>query len=137
MKKHRFGTKERKGAHAVIFGIATSAVSLLLMTLIASAILLLVSDPLSTVGGASLGVLVLSSVLTAFLTVKFKGDGALIPTLISSLAVSVLIIVVSIIVGGTEATGSAIMNAVSYLLPSSLVTALATRKKTKSHGRFH
>ncbi len=136
MKKHKFGAKERKGVHAVIFGIGISAASFLVLTLLASAILMLVNDPLGTVGGASLAVLVLSSVLTAFLTVKFKGDGALIPTLISSLAVSALIIVISIIAGGGEAAGSAVMNAVSYLLPAALVTFLATRKKPKQHGRF-
>lgn len=135
MKKHSFKQKERSGAHTVVFGVIVSAASLLILSLFASVILILTKDPLGSVGAASLAALVLSAALSAFLTVRFKGEGALLPSLISALIAGAMIILISLISDGGN-FGAAIMNSLSFLLPSALVTVLATRKRSKPRGRF-
>ena len=137
MKKHKFGTKARRGAHAVVFGVIASAILLILISLLASLILLLTSDPLSCIGAAALSALVLTGAVAAYLTVKFKGEAALIPTVISSLVFSAMIIVISLLCSGVSGIGASLMNAVCYLMPSLLICVLTTHKRREKKWHRH
>ena len=136
MKKHKFGSKNRKSAHAVLFGTACSAIVFLLFTLLASAILLLTKDPLSGSGAAGLAVLVASGIVSSFLTTKYKGEAALAPTLISAALTSALFTIISLLTNSSSGIMAGLMNGISYFLPAALIAFIATKKKKRAYGKF-
>ena len=131
MKKRIFHTKNKSISRTVLVGTSVSVLSFLLISLISSFVLSLVPDPLSAVGIASIGALVLSGAISSFFTVKYKGEGGFICSMICAAVCILIIIAVSLIASKGAIGGRGIMNIVSYAAISLLFSYLGTKTGNK------
>ena len=135
MKKHYFGTNEKKKSRAVLLGTSLSVFSFLIISLLLAFIISFTKDPLSAVGIAAIASLSLSGAISSFFTVKYKGNGGFISSLICTGICVLLILGVSLICSKGELQMNGVMNCVTYLSVSLLFSYLGTKTGKKRTGR--
>ena len=133
--KNKSGAKRGARMNPIIFGLLSSAISLILLCGIFAFILSGLEDPMATIGYGSLGALILSGALSAFLTAKYTGEGGCPVAIVTSLIFSAAIFLSSLIFGGVGSIGAALMNSLCYLLVGALFSYLGGKKKERRHKR--
>lgn len=131
MKKHSFQRNSKSFLGSLVFGILLSVLLLFGFCAIFALIISKLENPMGILGGATLAALILSGALSAFITVKRRGDGGFSISLLSSSAVSVILLVAGLIAGGGKIPFAPLMNALCYLLVSFFFAWLASRKRKR------
>ena len=127
MKKHRFNTKQKSTSRTVLVGTSLSAISFLVISLFLSFIISFTKDPLSAVGIAAIASLSLSGAISSFFTVKYKGNGGFLCSIMCAGICVLLILCVSLICNKGALGLSGLMNCITYLAVSLLFSYLGTK----------
>ena len=120
---------------AFLFGVIINLIILALTLVIGAAILSGMKNPIKNVGMGSVGALYLSAFISGFITAKYKGEGGVLATLLSSLFFSLTLFIVGLLTSGGTAMPLSTINAPVYVLIS-LIGAVLARKRSrkKRHG---
>lgn len=136
MKKIRFSGKkgEKSGIKSLIFGVCISFFVIFLISFAAALILSGNKSAASLSGKITLPVLLISAGLSGFITSKYKGDGGIVTSLISSLVFVGICAAVALISKKGIIGGKLFMNYICYI-PVSILFAYFGKKRVRRHKR--
>ncbi len=136
MKKHRGSKKKTSLRSAVLFGVVFSCLSIIAVSFFASLLVSRLDDPSGNLGHASLASLLIAGAISGFAVSKYKGDGGISASLISSL-ITVFIMLAAALIGKSGNVGGGIfMNYLCYLSLAALSAFLGRgREGRKKHKR--
>ena len=134
MKKRRTSKAQRTPLSVFIFGIVFSFSTLLLLSFIASLILIGTKNPNLSIRGASLATLLASGAISGFAISKYRRDFSFGISVSATLSVALLMILISLISAKGNVGGGVFMNYLCYVLISVFFSFIG-RKKAKRHHR--
>ena len=134
MKKSRRRGLKRTNAGATLFGILFSAVAFLITALIFALISGATENPTGNIGLISLAAFLSGGVISGATTSRFKGEGGAIPSAISSLLFSLILLTVGLFAKGGELPLITIVNAGAYIAVSTFA-AILFRKRERRRER--
>lgn len=134
MKKHR-GIKVKKTPLGTIaFGIIFSFSAIIIISFIASAILMTSKNPTGSLSFVSFIAFLVAGAISGFIISRYKGDGGIGASVLVSLIFVAVMLAISLISAKGKVEGGAFMNLLCYMLISSF-TAFLGRKREKKHHR--
>lgn len=131
--RHSIRKKEWTLLRTVIFGVILSPLVIFALSFIAALILSATKDPLAYFGIAGLVTLLLSSVVSATIITRVKGEGGMPAALISAAIVSLVLIVVGLIASAGKLSGGVVINCLSYIGASCVASFLFRSRGKKRH----
>lgn len=134
MKKRKNSKFQKTTAGTLFLGVAFSFAMLVLMSLIFSFALIGFKNPTGNIGTASLAVFLITAAITGFTVSKYKGDGGIAISALTSLAFVLILMATALISAKGKISGALFMNCLCYMLISSF-TAFLGRKRPKRHKR--
>lgn len=134
MKKHKRGAGASKGIGSLLFGVLLSFGFLIAFSLIAAIFLANTKSPGKNIGTVSLAVFLVCSFISGFINSKRGGEGGILHSVITSLAFTLLILIISLIAAGGKIGGLQLMNSLCYMLTATFAAFLG-RKNPKKHRR--
>ncbi len=136
MKKPRYIKKngEKGKVETLLFGVIFSFVAVFAFSLIASLIIMGSKNAVSTAQRISLIVFLISGAVSGFLTSKFKGEGGILLSAISSVIFVMILCAIALVVSRGNIGGKLFMNYICYL-PVAFLFAFLGKKKARRHKR--
>ena len=116
---------------AILIGSLLSIISLIVCALIGSAILIMLEDPTGNIGISALVIFLISGAICGFSISKSKGEGGILTSVLSSGIAMLILILISLIALGGKAPGRVFMNALCYILVSTLFAYLGRKREKK------
>ena len=135
MGKQRHG-ESGSAIKALLLGILFSLAVFLITALAAGAVLSATEDPTASLATVSLGAFGLSGLVSGFILASRRRSGGVILSILTALALTLLLLLVGILLTGGHLPGRAMMNHLCYLLIASfgaLLGGMRTRKPRR-HG---
>lgn len=132
MKKRR--SKQRAPHTVIIFGIIFSFAILTILSFISSFILANTKNPILSIKITSLVIILLTSAISGFAIAKYKGDLNFGISIFTSLAVTVIMLAISLI-SAKGNVGGTFMNCGCYALISLFFSFIGNRKAKTHHRR--
>jgi Na+-transporting NADH:ubiquinone oxidoreductase subunit NqrE len=132
MKKHSF-LKKKSFGNAVLFGIIAAIVSFILLSLLSSALILLLNDPSSWIIPMFLPVFLLSAAIFGYAGTKINREYGIYPTLLASVCCICALILASVIVGGGKMGVSNLLSYLCYILVAVLFSFFGKIPKKRKH----
>ncbi len=133
-----FNSKSRKRNtsefRAIALGAIISILSFLALSFIASLILSALKNPLGFIGITAFAVIMLSGAVSGFLTSKIKENSPFLPTLISALLFTAIILCAGLIMSGGRISSLTAVNAAAYVIIAA-AAALLGKRRHKRHRR--
>lgn len=134
MKKRRNSKAQRTPLSVFIFGIFFSFFTLLLLSFIASLILISTKNPNLSIKVCSFATLLASGAISGFAISKYRRDLSFGISVFATLSVAVLMLAISLISTKGNVSGGIFMNYLCYVLISVFFSFIG-RRKTKRHHR--
>lgn len=134
MKKRKGSKFQKTNAGTLILGVAFSFAMLMLTSLIFSFALIGFKNPTGSIGTASLAVFLITAAIAGFTVSKYKGDGGIAISALTSLAFVLILMAAALISAKGKISGALFMNYLCYMLISSF-TAFLGRKRPKRRKR--
>ena len=132
MKKHR-GSKIKKSAlGSLLFGVLFSFAMLIIISFVSSALLMASKNPGGSIKVVSFAVLLITAAVSGFTVSKYKGEGGVVTSLISSVISVIIMLGISIICSGGKVGGVIFMNYLCYVLIAAF-TAFLGKKRERRH----
>ena len=132
MKKRR--SKQRAPHTVIIFGIIFSFAILTILSFISSFILANTQNPILSIKITSLVIILLTAAISGFAIAKYKGDLNFGISIFTSLAVTVIMLAISLIFAKGN-VGGTFMNYGCYALISLFFSFVGSRKAKTHHRR--
>lgn len=132
MKKRR--SKQRAPHTVIIFGIIFSFAILTILSFISSFILANTQNPILSIKITSLVIILLTAAISGFAIAKYKGDLNFGISIFTSLAVTVIMLAISLI-SAKGNVGGTFMNYGCYALISLFFSFVGSRKAKTHHRR--
>ena len=132
MKKRR--SKQRAPHTVIIFGIIFSFAILTILSFISSFILANTQNPILSIKITSLVIILLTAAISGFAIAKYKGDLNFGISIFTSLAVTVIMLTISLI-SAKGNVGGTFMNYGCYALISLFFSFVGSRKAKTHHRR--
>lgn len=133
MKRHRGIKSKSTPLGAMIFGIVFSFLSLIALSLVASAILMMGKNPTGNLSLASFAVFLIAGAVSGFIISKHKGDGSIGIAIIASLIFIGIMLAVALITAKGKVSGAVFMNSLCYMLISSFTAFLGRKREKRRH----
>ena len=133
MKRRR--SKQRAPHTVIIFGIIFSFAILKILSFISSFILANTQNPILSIKITSLVIILLTAAISGFAIAKYKGDLNFGISIFTSLAVTVIMLAISLISAKGNVGGATVMNYVCYALVSLFFSFIGNRKAKTHHRR--
>lgn len=127
MKKRFNG--ERSLSSAIAAGIVSSILSVVVFSLVATALLSKSENPTALTGLLSTLIMALSGAACGVFVAKFKGSGGTLAALLSALSVSALVLISKLVFSSLSAY--AIINSACFLSSAALCSYIAKPKRRK------
>ena len=131
-------TKKRKihktSANALAFGLIASGISLFLTALIGAIIASFLDNPTSSIGAISFITLIVAGGVSGFSTSKYKGEGGVMPAMLSALVFAIVLLVIGFIMSDGKLPLVTFINLVVYFI-SATFFAIIGKKRDKKHKR--
>ena len=135
MTKKNAKSKGGFGTSDVFTGFIISFISMLAVSLIASIILYMQSDPTALIDVASLVVLLVSAAVSGYVISKRTGERKMLTTALSSIALCFLLFIIGMIMTGGGVTNRVYLNYLCYVGVAMLFAWLGGRAPTKRRRR--
>ena len=123
------------GVATVFVGVGASFGILIILTLLGAALISSLADPLSSIKTASLVLFLISGAVSGFVVAKFKSEGGILLSALSSLIFSLMLIAVSLICNKGSVGGGILMNALCYFLIAALFAFFGRKRERRSRRR--
>ena len=125
------GGAQRSGARALIFGILFNA-AIFFITALASAIILSrTENPTAHVGLCGMICLFVTAASSGFAVSKYKGDGGVLPAVLSSLFFVLVVLMIGLISGKGKLPLISVINLASFMIISALAAILGRKRERK------
>ena len=125
------GIKNIHPTTAMLLGAAFAFLCYFILTLIFSAVSLLLDDPLGFVGIGAVAALIGSAIISSAVITKLRGEGGFLTALLSSLLFSLIQILIGLIIAGGNISLGVFFNYLCYLAISALTALISGRKRKK------
>ncbi len=113
MKRTKGHAKSRGAGTALAFGIIFNAVLFVIVTFFASLIISRFNNPTGSMGMMSMLALYICALISGFSVAKFKGEGGALPSVMSSLIFTLILLTVGLIL---SKGGIPFVTAVNYIV---------------------
>ena len=125
------GSAQRRNARALIFGIFFTAAVFFATALIAAVILSTTENPTAHVGLCSMATLFVTATACGYATSRYKGDGGMLPAVLSSLFFVLVILVIGLVSKNGKLPIVSVVNLVAFMLISTLGAMLGRKRERK------
>ena len=129
MKKHRNSNARKTPLRVFVFGLGFSLAILIILSFIASFVILSMKNPLLNIKTASLLVLLSAGAISGFAISKYKGELNLGISIAASIAVAAVMLVASLICSRGKLEGGIFMNYLCYVLVSAFFSFVGRKRK--------
>ena len=129
------GSAPKSGARALVFGIIFSVVLFLATSLIGAVILSRIENPTAHTGLCGMIALFVTAAASGFATSRYKGEGGMLPAVLSSLFVVLVMLMIGLIRGGGGLPLVSVINLGAFMVISTLFAALGRKKERKRHRK--
>lgn len=131
MKRTKGHAKNRSAGATLAFGIIFNAVLFLAVTLFASFIMAKLDNPTGSMGMVSMLTLYICAVISGFAVAKFKGEGGVLPSVMSSLIFALFLLVIGLILSKGSVPFVTAVNYIVYVLLAIGGAFLACKKSNR------
>lgn len=131
MKKHKRMRAAGSGTGSILLGILYSFAFLIVLALLASIFLAGAKSPTKNLGAVSLAVFLIGALASGFVNSKRGGEGGFVRSLITALAFTLLLLVISLIAAGGKISGMHFMNCACYMLVAAFAAFLGRKNPRK------
>ena len=125
------GSAQRSNARALIFGIIFTVTVFFTTALVGAVILSRTENPTAHVGLCSMAVLFITAAVSGYATSRYKGEGGMLPTMLSSLFAVLVMLMIGLIGGDGKLPLVSVINLVAFMLISALGAMLGRKKERK------
>ncbi len=125
------GGAPKSGARALVFGIIFSVVLFLATSLIGAVILSRVENPTAHTGLCGMIALFVTAAASGFATSRYKGDGGMLPAVLSALFVSLIMLMIGLVRGNGGLPLLSVTNLGAFMLISTIFAALGRKRERK------
>lgn len=127
----RSGGAQKSGARALIFGIIFTVAVFFTAAFIGAIILSKTENPTGHVGLCGMIVLFVTAVASGFATSRYKGDGGMLPAVLSSLFFVLVVLVIGLVAGKGKLPLIGVINLGAFMLISALGALLGKKRERK------
>ena len=131
MKNHRINKKHRTCARALFFGLIFSVSAFFIISLISAVIISRSENPTAHHALGAVSTFFATAAISAFATVKYKGEGGTSPAMLSALACVLVALIIGVIVTNGQLPLVNIVNLVCYLGISFVFAFLAKKRERR------
>ena len=124
-------TAQRSGVRALIFGIIFTAAMFFITAFMAAIILSRTENPTGHVGLCSMICLFVTAAASGFAVSKYKGDGGVLPAILSSLFFALIVLMIGLIGGKGKLPLISVINLGGFMIISALSAILAKKREHK------
>ena len=125
------GGAQRSGARTRVFGIVLTAVIFLITALIGAVILGAMENPTAHVELCSMAALFITAASSGYATARYKGDGAILPSVLSSLFFVLVLLVIGLIGTSGRLPIVGVINLGTFMIISTLCAMLGRKRERK------
>lgn len=122
------GKREITNARAMLFGVCFTAAAFFATVLICAIILGKTENPTSMIGIASTCAFYVTSACAGLATSRYKGEGGVLPAVLSALTFSLVLLVISAIICDGRVPAITAINLGAYVLISALFAIIGKRR---------
>jgi len=134
MKKRRGIKFPSTKLGSAVLGISLSALVLIIVSLLFSAVLSMTENPIGSIGLSSLAALLISGVLSGIIISRRMGEGGFPSSVVTSLIFTLIMLAAALIASGGKLSGGMLMNSGCYLGVAA-VAAFLGRKRDRRRRR--
>lgn len=127
----RGGGAHRTGARALIFGIIFTVAVFFTAAFVCALIISRTENPTGHIGLCSMIVLFITAAASGFATSRYKGDGGMLPAVLSSLLFALIVLIIGLVGGKGKLPLINVINLGAFMLISALSAALGRKREKK------
>lgn len=131
MRKRKNSRLRKTMGGTLLLGVIFSFAALTVISLVCSAILMTSNNPTGNLKIASLASLLICGAVSGFFTSKYKGEGGVITSIITSVAFIALMLIISMIASKGDVGGITFMNYLCYLMIAVFAAFLGRKRERK------
>lgn len=128
------GDAQRSGARALIFGIIFTAAVFFISAFVGAIILSRTENPTAHVGVCGMAALFITAATSGFAVSRYKGDGGVLPAVLSSLFFALVVLVIGLICDKGKLPFISVINVGAFMIISTL-SAMCGRKRERKRRR--
>ena len=129
------GSAPRSGARALVFGIIFSIIFFIATALICAVILSRTENPTAHTGLCGMIALFVTAAASGFATSRYKGEGGMLPAVLSSLFVALVMLMIGLVSGNGKLPLLSIINLGAFMVIGAIFAALGRKKERKRHRK--
>ena len=125
------GGAQRSGARALVFGIILTAAVFFATALVCAVILSRTENPTAHVGISGMICLFLTAAVSGFAVSRYKGEGGVMPAVLSSLFFALVVLMIGLICSKGKLPLLSVINLGVFMIVSALGAILGRRRERK------